>query len=145
MRVDFYQLAGEPAASILAAIAARLMDQQQRLLVVSNDEAQIGALGRQLWEEGEASFLAHGSEGGPHDQHQPILLSTRTVAANRARNIAIVDGEWRAPALQFDRVFYIFDGSSLDAAREAWRSLGREEGVERHYWAREEGRWTEKG
>lgn len=142
MRVDFYQLAGDPPASILARIAARLIEGGGRLLVVGEDEKMLSVIDRQLWDE--SGFLAHGREGGADDQHQPILLSTRDVAANRARHIAIVDGRWRPTALSFERAFFLFDEAHLDGAREAWKSLGGADGVERHYWAREDGRWIQK-
>ena len=142
MRVDFYQLAGDPPASILAKIAAKLLESGGRLLVVGEDEKLLAAIDRQLWDE--PGFLAHGREGGADDQHQPILLSTRDVAANRARNVAIIDGRWRPTALSFERAFFLFDEAHLDGAREAWKTLGGADGVERHYWAREDGRWIQK-
>ena len=142
MRVDFYQLAGDPPASILARLAAKILSDGGRLLVTGENEKQLAAIERQLWDE--PGFLAHGREGGAEDQHQPILISTRTIAANRARNIALVDGVWRPSALDFDRAFLLFDEDGLAGAREAWKSLADRDGVERHYWAREEGRWTQK-
>ena len=142
MRVDFYQLAGDPPASILARLAAKILSDGGRLLVTGENEKQLAAIERQLWDE--PGFLAHGREGGAEDQHQPILISTRTIAANRARNIALVDGVWRPSALDFDRAFLLFDEDGLTGAREAWKSLADRDGVERHYWAREEGRWTQK-
>ena len=142
MRVDFYQLAGDPPASILAKIAAKLLESGGRLLVVGEDEKLLATIDRQLWDE--PGFLAHGREGGADDQHQPILLSTRDVAANRARNVAIIDGRWRPTALSFERAFFLFDEAHLDGAREAWKTLGGADGVERHYWAREDGRWIQK-
>lgn len=141
-RVDFYQLAGDPPASTLGRIAAKLLADGGRLLVVGEDEHDLAAIDRQLWDE--PGFLAHGREGGADDQHQPILISTRTVAANRARNIAIVDGNWRPAAPSFERTFFLFDEAGVQAAREAWKSLAEAEGVERHYWAREDGRWVQK-
>ena len=142
MRVDFYQLAGDPPASILARIAQKLLAAGGRLLIVGEDEKVLSAIDRQLWDE--PGFLAHGREGGADDQHQPILISTRDVAANRARNIAIVDGKWRPTALSFERAFFLFDEDGIEAARTAWKSLQGSEDVERHYWAREDGRWTQK-
>lgn len=130
---------------MLAALAAKLTGEGQRLLVVADDQALLASLDRQLWTETPpSSFLAHGKEGGSDDKRQPVLLSTRTVAPNQARNIALVDGEWRAAALNFDRAFFLFDGATIEAARGAWKSLKTEEGVERHYWAQEDGRWVEK-
>ncbi len=130
---------------MLAALAAKLTGEGQRLLVVAEKESLLASLNRQLWTGGApSSFLAHGREGGSDDKRQPVLLSTRTTAPNQARNIALVDGEWRTAALNYDRAFYLFDAATIDLARTAWKSLGDEAGVERHYWAQEDGRWVEK-
>ena len=55
MRVDFYQLAGSPVESIAASIAARLLGDGARLLIVSGDEALLAKLDRLLWDQGAAS------------------------------------------------------------------------------------------
>ena len=145
MRVDFYQLGAVPHDSVISAIARRLTGEGQRLLVVAEDEALIARLDRQLWDQGATSFLAHGISGGSDDSRQPILLSRQIDAPNLARNLLIADGEWRDAALGFDRAFYLFDTETLEAARLAWKLLSGREGVERHYWANEGGRWVEKG
>jgi len=144
MRVDFYQLAGEDPKAILAAIAGKLLATGERLLVVADDPALLAKVGRSLWEEGGASFLAHAMEGGSDDQRQPILLSTGEVAANRARNIALIDGKWRDAALHFDRAFLIFDAADAETARGAWRKLLQGGKAELHYWERADGRWEQK-
>lgn len=144
MRVDFYQLGGTAADGIIASIAAKLLDEGQRLLVVSTDEGALARLDRQLWDQGAASFLPHGLAGGSDDTAQPILLSQGTDAPNRARNMLIADGEWRDAALAYDRAFYLFDAETLQGARLAWKLLSGREGVERNYWAQEEGKWVRK-
>ena len=144
MRVDFYQLGAATPESVIAAIAGRLLGEDQRLLVVASDEALLARLDRQLWDQGNTSFLAHGIAGGSDDSRQPILLSPSDDAPNLARNILIADGEWRDAALGFERAFFLFDADTLDAARLAWKLLSGREGVERHYWANEAGKWVEK-
>ena len=144
MRVDFYQLGSAALESVIAAIAGRLIGERQRLLVVAGDEALLTRLDRQLWDQSEAGFLAHGIAGGSDDSRQPILLSTAADAPNLARNLLIADGEWRDAALGFERAFYLFDAGTLEAARLAWKLLAGREGVERHYWANEGGKWVEK-
>ena len=144
MRVDFYQLGGSNADSVIAAIAGKLVDEGQRLLVVAADEALLARLDRQLWDQGAASFLAHGISGGSDDSRQPVLLSTAVDAPNLARNLLIADGEWRDAALGFERAFFLFDTETLEAARLAWKLLSGREGIERHYWANEDGKWVEK-
>ena len=97
-----------------------------------------------LWDQGAASFIPHGLAGGNDDSAQPILLSSGSDAPNRARNVLIADGTWREAALGYERAFYLFDGESLEAARLAWKLLAGRDGVERHYWGHEEGRWVKK-
>lgn len=144
MRVDFYQLGAIPHAQVIAALAEKLLKDDERLLVVSDDEAQLARLDRMLWDQGRASFLPHAAAGGAEDSRQPILLSASPDAANLARNLLIADGRWREAALAFARTFYLFDADTLEEARDAWRSLLSRDDVERHYWANEEGRWIEK-
>lgn len=144
MRVDFYQLGSIQPEQVIASLAEKLLGQVERLLVVSGDEAQVARLDRVLWDLGPVSFLPHDSAGGAEDSRQPVLLSTTVDAANGARNLLIPDGKWREAALSFNRAFYLFDEHTLEEARDAWRTLGKRENVESHYWANEDGRWAEK-
>ena len=144
MRVDFYQLGAAQPGSVIAAIAGRLLGEGQRLLVIASEEAVLARLDRQLWDQGAASFLPHGLAGGSDDAAQPILLSTGADAPNLARNVLIADGEWRESALAYDRAFYLFDEATLEGARLAWKLLAGRDGVERNYWAQEDGKWVKK-
>ena len=144
MRVDFYQLGAASLESVIAAVAGRLLGEEQRLVIVAGDEGLLARLDRQLWDQGATSFLPHGIAGGSDDARQPILLSSAVDAPNLARNLLIADGEWRDAALGFERAFFLFDSATLEAARLAWKLLSGREGVERHYWAQEDGRWVEK-
>jgi len=144
MRVDFYQLGAAQPDNVIAALAGRSLGDGQRLLVVASDEALLARLDRQLWDQGAASFLPHGLAGGPDDAAEPILLSTGSDAPNLARNILIADGEWRESALAYDRAFYLFDEATLEGARLSWKLLAGRDGVERNYWAQEDGKWVKK-
>ena len=144
MRVDFYQLGEATVEGVIASIGQRLLGEGERLLVVAEDEAFLARLDRLLWDQGAASFIPHGLAGGPDDSAQPILLSSGSDAPNLARNVMIADGTWREAVLGYDRAFHLFDGESLEQARLAWKLLSGREGVERHYWASEDGRWVKK-
>jgi DNA polymerase III subunit chi len=145
VQVDFYQLAGTPAEQVIATLAEKVLEGDGRLLIVAEDESQLARLDRQLWDQAGSSFLPHGIAGGADDARQPILLSTSPDAPNQARNLLIADGLWREAALTFDRSFYLFEDSTLEGARLAWKLLAGREGVERRYWAREAGKWVKKG
>jgi DNA polymerase III subunit chi len=144
MLIDFYQLAGAPAEPVIAGIAEKVLAADGRLLIVAEDEPFLARLDRLLWDRGANSFLPHGIAGGAEDARQPILLSTSPDAPNQARNMLIADGAWREAALTYERSFYLFDDSTLEGARLAWKLLAGREGVERRYWAHEGGRWVKK-
>jgi len=144
MQVDFYQLAGTAPEQVIASLAEKILERDGRLLIVASDEAQLARLDRMLWDMEPTGFLPHGVAGGANDSRQPVLLSTTPDAPNVARNILIADGEWRGAALAYDRAFYLFDDATLEGARLAWKLLAGREGVERRYWAQEEGRWHQK-
>ena len=144
MQVDFYQLAGTSAEDVIANLAEKVLAGGGRLLVIAEDEAFLTRLDRILWDQGPTGFLPHGIAGGADDARQPILLSRSPDAPNLARNMLIADGQWRDAALTYDRSFYLFDSSSLEGARLAWKLLAGREGVERRYWSREGGKWVKK-
>ena len=144
MQVDFYQLGQTPLEQVIASLAEKLLAQDARLLIVADDETLLARLDRMLWDQGATSFLPHGLAGGTDDARQPILLSTSPDAPNLARNLLIADGQWREAALGYDRAFYLFDNAALEGARLAWKLLSGREGVERNFWAQEDGRWVQK-
>lgn len=144
MQVDFYQLNRDPVEQVLPAIARRVIESGQRLLVVDRREGALERLSRALWEALPASgFLAHGRAGEAHEARQPILLSMREEAPNGASYIALTDGAWSEGALAFERVFYFFDPATIEGARAAWRSLKGREGVEPRFWRQEGRRWVQ--
>jgi DNA polymerase-3 subunit chi len=142
LRVDFYQLSRDPVEAALPLIARAAQAAGKRLLVVSGDDAQLLRISASLWSQSD-SFLAHGFAGGPAQERQPILLSDQTDAANGANFVALADGVWRDGADGFVRVFLLFDGGTLDAARRTWAMLGTRDGVERRFWKQDGGKWVE--
>ena len=144
MQVDFYHLTRMPLERALPQIAAKVVGSGARLLIVAGDPARRVALDRLLWSYAADSFLPHGQAGGAADERQPVLIAGEVSAANHARHIALVDGEWRDAALDFDRAFHFFDEDHLHAARAAWKDLATRDGVERRYWKQNDGgRWEQ--
>ncbi len=144
MQVDFYQLAGTPAEQIIASIAEKVLEGDGRLIVVAEDEPFLAKLDRILWDQAANAFLPHGLAGGADDARQPVLLTVSADAPNQARNMLIADGVWREAALTYDRSFYLFDDATLEGARLAWKLLSGREGIDRRYWAQEDGKWVKK-
>ena len=143
MRVDFYQLSRDPAELVVPLIARATRNAGERLLVVSDDDAQLGLIGDALWERAPEAFLANGRADAAHADRQPILLSRQAKALNGARYIVLADGAWRDEAAGFERAFLLFDATGLEGARICWRQLGLRDGVERRFWKQDGGKWRE--
>lgn len=144
VQVDFYHLTRLPLEGALPQVAEKVLASGQRLLIVSADAEQRAALDRDLWAYAPESFLAHAQLGAGEDGAQPVLIAPDVNAANGARHIALVDGEWRDDALDFDRAFHFFDEGAIGAARAAWKTLGDRAEVQRRYWKQNEaGRWEQ--
>jgi DNA polymerase-3 subunit chi len=143
MQVDFYQLTRDPVEQALPGIARRVLENGGRLLVVSEDTAQLERISRELWDAGPDTYLAHDRAEAPMPEAQPILLAGQCEAANGAGMIVLADGLWRDEALQFERVFYFFDDAAIDGARASWRTLSKAEGVTPRFWKQDGGKWRQ--
>jgi DNA polymerase-3 subunit chi len=144
MQVDFYHLTVTPLERALPSIAQRVVAGGGRLLIVSGNEAQRAAIDKLLWSYSPESFLPHAQEGGDKDAAQLVLIGASAVAANAARNLALIDGRWRDEALGFDRAFHFFDADRIVEARAAWKALASHDGVERRYWKQDDsGKWEQ--
>ena len=143
MRVDFYQLSETTAEGALPALAAKMRDAGARVLVVSADHAQRQRISAALWAP-KGTFLAHGMAGTADDARQPILVSDCLDAANGATFLALADGQWRSGAEAFERVFLLFDGSTIEDARGTWRKLDAQGDIERNYWQQQGKGWERK-
>ena len=142
MRVDFYQLTRDPAEAVVPLIARNTLAAGERLLVVSDDEAQLTRIGDALWSRTPESFLAHGRAGKRDAARQPVLLASDLDSGNGARFVVLADGQWREPE-GFSRAFLLFTGATIEDARRLWTEIGRREGLERHFWKQEGGKWRE--
>ena len=143
MRVDFYQLSESPVETALPALAVKMREAGAKVLVVSADAAQLARIGDALWAP-KGTFLANGPAGGTDDARQPILLADSLEAPNGATYLALADGQWRDGAEGFERVFLLFDETSIENARQTWRSLDGKDEATRNYWQQTGGRWEHK-
>jgi DNA polymerase-3 subunit chi len=144
LKLDFWQYTHDPLEKVVTLIAKRAVGQGERVLVVAADPQQRAAISRALWEGGPESFLAHGAADAPGADRQPILLAGEPGAANAATHLILADGTFRdVPG--FARMFLLFPPDLAPAARQAWRAVDGREGVERSYYAQENGRWEKKG
>jgi DNA polymerase III subunit chi len=147
-RVDFYHLTRDPAPTVLARLAERVLAGEARLLVVADGREDREAIDAALWTVVPESFLPHAMTASAigDEQNEPILIgaSIGGPAPNGATMAALADGVWRDEALAFERTLFLFDSQRIDDARSAWRTLSKQDGIECHYWKQDgNGRWRE--
>lgn len=141
MKIDFWQLSHDPVEKVVALIAARVLGEGERVLVVSGKVQQRETLARALWGAKAEAFLANGQADEPHAARQPVLLSGTCAPENGATHVIFADGEWRDPA-GFARAFLLFDEGTIEAARATWRGLGCGEAAERAFFRQDGGKWV---
>lgn len=144
IKLDFWQVTDDPVEKVVTLIAKRALGEGGRVLVVSADPDQCAAISGALWQAGPESFLANGENDAPGAERQPVLFSSELSPANGASHLILADGIFRE-ATGFARVFLIFPPEGAPEARTAWRAQDGREGVERSYFAQEDGRWVKKG
>ncbi|MEW4447486.1 DNA polymerase III subunit chi [Qipengyuania sp. JC766] len=144
MRVDFYQLSRDPVERVIPLIARKVLERQDRLLVVSKERDQLSAINEALWSASGSDFLANGFAQEPHPERQPILLSEQAEAVNGAKIAILADGVWREEAASLDRILLMFGEAQTQAARDLWRAFGMRDEAETHIFKqRPDGGWKE--
>ncbi|ANY20280.1 DNA polymerase III subunit chi [Tsuneonella dongtanensis] len=139
MRLDFWQVSEGPVERVVAQIAPRVLDGNERMLVVEADAERRAAISGALW--AADGFLAHGED---HAERQPILLAETCRRDNGAAVAVLADGKWRDEAAEFDRTIVLFGEPQVAEARALWRQFDGRDDVQRSYFAQEDGRWVKK-
>ena len=145
--VYFYHLTRQPLEATLPMLLGKARQAGWRVAVRGQDADRLAWLDERLWLGPEDGFLPHGIAGGPHDAHQPILL-TLDKAANDPACLMTIDGaDVSADEVQrLERVCVLFDGNddpAVQTARGQWKAL-TDAGCAAQYWSEESGRWEKK-
>lgn len=142
--VFFYHLTERRLEDVLPPLLEKARGAFGRVVVRGTDKGAMERLDRDLW-SGEG-FLPHGVAGGPHDDMQPVLLTTDTETRD-AGCLMTVGGATITPeeAGAAERACVIFDGGDpeqLQIARGQWKALTGA-GIDAQYWA-DDGGWVRK-
>ncbi len=140
--VWFYHLERTGLDQALPELLEKTLAKGWRALVRSPDRNRIEHLDGWLWSWRDDSFLAHGVEGEPHAELQPIFLTTGANTPNGAQALFLLDGAEPGPLEAFARCIFLFDGRDESATAEArarWKAV-KAGGHPVSYW-----RQTERG
>lgn len=146
--VLFYHLTETPLESALPGLLLRSLERGWKVCIQGTDRDGLDRLDRHLWTYDDRAFLPHGMDGGPHDDRQPILLSTEFNPDRQADILMLVDGaELPADRMgSLTRVCVFFDGNNpdqLDQTRAYWTRI-KAAGLDAKYWAQDAGKWVQK-
>lgn len=140
----FYHLERSTLDQVLPELLDKTLQRGWRALVRIGDPARLDEIDERLWTYRDDSFLAHGRDGEPHAERQPILLSPSGENPNGAQALFIVDRSDTGPTGGYERCFIIFDGrdeAALQHARDRWKAL-KGQAANLAYWKQsDEGRW----
>ena len=147
-KVMFYHLTRQPVEVTLAMLLGKAHGAGWRVMVRGTSPDKMKTLDAKLWQGPDDSFLPHGLEGGPHDDLQPVLLSSGGAAAQGFSCLMTVDGASvsEKEVSEADRVCVLFDGhdpQAVQTARNQWKELA-DAGAEAEYWSEESGSWQKK-
>ena len=142
--VWFYHLERTGLDQALPELLEKTLAKGWRAVVRSPDRLRIEHLDGWLWSWRDDAFLAHGVEGEPHAELQPILLTTGANTPNGAQALFLLDGAEPGPLEPFARCIFLFDGRDEAAVAEArgrWKAV-KADGHPVSYWRQSErGAW----
>lgn len=144
----FYHLTRHPLEATLPMLLDKARGAGWRVAVRGTDRARMEWLDEKLWLGPEGGFLPHGLAGAPHEERQPILLTTAPDFTNDPQCLMSVDGAEVAPdeVTRLERVCVLFDGNdeaALNVARGQWKAL-TDAGCSAQYWSEASGKWEKK-
>ena len=124
--VWFYHLERTALDHALPELLEKTLTRGWRAIVRTTTDDRIEHLDGWLWSFRDDSFLAHGTDGEPMAERQPILLTTRPENRNEAQALFLVDGAEAGPLEGYERCILMFDGRDEAATSEArgrWKAF----------------------
>jgi DNA polymerase-3 subunit chi len=134
--VWFYHLERTGLDQALPELLDKTLAKGWRALVRTASSERIEHLDGWLWSYRDDSFLAHGIDGEPNSDRQPILLTTQADNANGAHALFLIDGAEPGALDGYSRCLVLFDGKDDDQlalARRQWSAL-KAAGAPLSYW-----------
>lgn len=152
VEIRFYHLTKSRLEEALTRLLRRVIDRQDRALVMAGSQERVEALNAHLWAFDPASFIPHGAARDGNATEQPIYLTASYENPNGAKILLLCDGA-AAPAVSdieamgFNLVCTLFNGLDEEAvgiARAQWRDYKNAQQQLIYYQQDEDGGWVEK-
>ena len=143
----FYHMERKTLEQVLPELVAKCVERDWPTLIVAGSQERVDSLDSLLWTYSDQTFLPHGKTGDGNDTEQLVLLSTSDTRVNGSEVCFLVDGADTDKLSEFNRIVHLLDGrreEAVEAARNVWKNLDRDE-HDVTYWQQDEaGRWVKK-
>lgn len=144
--IRFYHLHRLPLEAALPKMLERVLQREQRAVVMAGSPERVEALAGHLWTYDDRSFLPHGCAADGFAEDQPIWLTDREENPNGADVLFLTDGALAEGLDGFALCAILFDGrdeQAVGAARGCWKRW-RDDGHRLTYWQQTERGWEKK-
>lgn len=144
--IRFYHLQRLRLEAALPKMLERVVQRQQRAVVLAGSAERVEALAGHLWTYDDRSFLPHGTARDGHPELQPIWLTDRAENPNGADVLFMTDGAVADRLDGFALCAMLFDGrdpAAVQAARGHWAQW-RDAGHHLTYWQQTGQGWERK-
>jgi DNA polymerase III subunit chi len=143
--VWFFHLDKQPLEHVLPRIVGSSLQRGWRMVIETAIPDRVAKLSEMLWASEDVAFLAHGIEGEPTPELQPVWLTTSSENPNNAQVRVLLDGAKPADISNLTRAVLMFDGNddqALQSARAEWK-IQKAAGHDISYWKQDEqGKWV---
>lgn len=145
--VLFYHLENQPLERVIPVLLDKTLERGWKAVVEAGSAERAQALDTLLWTWRDDSFLPHALAGQPHDDRQPVLITTTADNPNGANVRFYVDRAVPSEGGGYERIVYLFSGHDPDAvaeARLAWKALSTPDNAVTYWQQDANGRWVKK-
>lgn len=146
--VRFYHLLQDVTTKVVPEILGKALARDMKALLKVENAERAAFYDDWLWRFQSESFLAHGKDGDPHPEKQPVWISVNDQAPNQATMAMVVEDAELPPLADFKLVCLIFDSENphrLERARKLWVELKKQDGLTLTYWQQQDnGSWKKK-
>jgi DNA polymerase-3 subunit chi len=145
--IKFYHLQSKPLDNVLPLLLEKIIYKGHKVILKTESLEQVNHLNSLLWTYHPDSFLPHGALSDDRPNLQPIWITKENENPNNADVLVLVNGSSFDNIESFELCCELFDGSnptSLETARDKWRSY-KQRGYNVSYWQQDsKGRWSNK-
>ena len=122
MEINFYQT-NEILHKIIATICLKIINDNHKIIIYSQDEQIISYLDESLWQFPKLKFIPHATYKDNNKEQQLIYITNQLENPNNSDFLILNNQDAHIEYLkQFKKIFYFFNNNNLDIAQKNWQN-----------------------